>query len=227
MLRGNGLPWPARPASVPRDGASPAHAVTGISEVRRHAPATERNRDPILAVLRRVLPAEGLVLEIASGTGEHAAYFAAALPRLTWQPSDPDPEARASIAAWSSGATTVRPPLPLDAAAERWPIASADAVVCVNMVHIAPWAACAGLVRGAGRILPPGGVLFLYGPYRLGGAHTAPSNASFDAALRAQDPAWGVRDLEAVVDLADASGLTERETVQMPANNLSVVFERR
>jgi len=197
-----------------------------MSATQLHSAAAARNRDPILAVLRRVLPAAGVVLEIASGSGEHAAYFAGAFPRLAWQPSDPDPRAHASIAAWCAGVPTVRPPLALDATDERWPVAPA-AIVCVNMIHIAPWAACEGLLRNAGRSLPAGGVLYLYGPYRVGGRHTAPSNAAFDAGLRARDRAWGVRDLEIVVTLAASHGLDLRETVSMPANNLSVVLERR
>ena len=195
-------------------------------DARRSAPAVQRNRGPILDVLRRVLPPRGLVLEVASGTGEHAAFFAAALPHLIWQPSDPAADARASIAAWCADLPSVRSPLALDAAAERWPITTADAIVCINMIHIAPWAACEGLMRGAGRTLRQGGVLVLYGPYRIGGAHTAPSNAAFDADLRRQNPAWGVRDLEVVIDLAGRHGLVHRETVAMPANNQTVVFER-
>jgi hypothetical protein len=196
-------------------------------DARRHAPATQRNRDPILHVLRRVLPSAGLVLEIASGTGEHAAAFAGALHGVTWQPSDADPAARASIAAWTADLPNVRPPLALDVTASPWPIDAADAIVCINMIHIAPWAACEGLMRGAGAILPAGGgVLFLYGPYAIAGAHTASSNAAFDADLRARDPRWGVRDLDAVVACAAAHGLRHVETVAMPANNLSVVFVR-
>ncbi|HWP67297.1 MAG TPA: DUF938 domain-containing protein [Candidatus Limnocylindria bacterium] len=195
-------------------------------DARRYAAATERNRAPILDVLRRVLPERGLVLEVASGTGEHARAFAAALPALRWQPSDCDPEARASIAAWCAKLPNVAPPLALDATDEPWPVERADAVVCINMIHIAPWAACEGLMRGAGRVLPPGGVLYLYGPFRLGGAHTAPSNAAFDAQLRAQHPAWGVRDLEDVVACAEAHGLRLRARVAMPANNQSVIFSR-
>jgi SAM-dependent methyltransferase len=197
-----------------------------MEDARRSAPAVQRNREPILQVLRRVLPDRGLVLEVASGTGEHAAFFAAALPHLVWQPSDPASEARASIAERCAGLPTVRRPLALDAAADPWPIDAADAIVCINMIHIAPWAACEGLLRGASRTLRPGKVLVLYGPYRVGGAHTAPSNAAFDEGLRAQDPAWGVRDLESVVELAGRHGLAHRETVAMPANNLTVVFER-
>jgi len=197
-------------------------------DFRRMAPATERNREPILAVLRRVLPASGTVLEIASGTGQHVVHFAAALPGLTWQPSDPDAAARASIAAWTAhaGLSNVRVPLALDVCSHPWGIASAQAVVCINMIHIAPWAAAEALFAGAGKLLGPGGVLFLYGPYRRGGAHTAPSNAAFDAQLRATDPEWGVRDMEAVVALGEAQGMRADEPVPMPANNFSLVFRR-
>jgi SAM-dependent methyltransferase len=191
------------------------------------APAAERNRDPILAVLRRVLPDRGTVLEIASGTGQHAVSFARALTGLRWQPSDPSAEARDSIEAWRAEASNVLPPLALDAAAEAWPIDRADAVVCINMIHIAPWSACVGLLRGAGRVLPPGGVLVLYGPYKRGGAHTAPSNEAFDRDLRVRDPAWGVRDVDDVAAEARAHGLAVREIVQMPANNLTLVLASR
>jgi SAM-dependent methyltransferase len=192
---------------------------------RRYAPATQRNREPILAVLRRVLPADGLVLEIASGTGEHAAFFADALPGVTWQPTDVDPTALPGIASWCAGVPNVHPPLVLDVT-QPWPVERADAIVCVNMLHISPWTAGQALLAGAGRVLPAGGVLYLYGPYRRDGAHTAPSNASFDETLRAQDPSWGVRDLETVIATAAARGLRHTETVAMPANNLSVVFRR-
>lgn len=197
-------------------------------DARRFAPATQRNREPLLAVLRRVLPAAGTVLEVASGSGEHAVYFAAEFPSLTWQPSDPDPAALASIAAWTAhaGVANVLPPLVLDAAADPWPAVVADAVLCVNMVHIAPWEACEGLLRGAARALPAGGALVMYGPYRVNGAHTAPSNAAFDADLRARDARWGVRDLEAVVEAARVQGFAHVETVAMPANNLTVVYRR-
>lgn len=196
---------------------------------RRFAPAAARNRDPILDALRRHLPAAGLVLEVASGSGEHAIHFAVALPGLAFQPSDPEEAARASIDAWaaSSGLPNIRPALAIDAAAAGWPVAAADAVVCINMIHIAPWAAAEGLVRGAAAILPPGGPLVLYGPYRRGGAHTAPSNAAFDEDLRGRNPAWGVRDLEAVAALAAAQGFGPPEVTEMPANNLAVVFRRR
>jgi SAM-dependent methyltransferase len=197
-------------------------------DARRHAPATARNRDPILDVLRRHLPETGLLLEVSAGTGEHAVHFAAAFPGLTWQPTDPDPGARASIAAWAREAklNNLRPPLALDAASDTWPLARADAVLCINMIHIAPWAAGLGLLRGAARVLPPGGPLLLYGPYRQGGAHTAPSNEAFDAGLRAQDPDWGVRDLETVAAEAAAVGFGAPEVEAMPANNLMLIFRR-
>jgi SAM-dependent methyltransferase len=200
---------------------------TPPSAAPRHAPATLRNREPILAVLRRVLPPSGIVLEIASGTGEHAVFFAASLPALVWQPSDPDPAARASIAAHAAaaGAGNIRPPLALDAS-QPWPDLAVDAVLCVNMIHIAPWEATEGLMRGAAAVLPPGGPLYLYGPFRRAGRHTADSNAVFDRMLRAQDPRWGVRDLEAVAGLAAAHGFGAPDVVEMPANNLSVTFRR-
>jgi hypothetical protein len=198
-------------------------------DARRFAPAAQRNREPILGVLSRILPATGLVLEVASGSGEHAVFFAAALPHLTWQPSDIDAGDRASIAAWREHAhlENLLAPVALDATAETWPITHADAVVNINMIHISPWAACEGLMRGAARVLPPGGVLFLYGPFMQGGAHTAPSNAAFDRMLREQDSAWGVRDLGDVEKSAVAQGFTLSETVAMPSNNRSVVFRRR
>jgi hypothetical protein len=192
------------------------------------APAVARNRDPILAVLRDVLPAAGIVLEIASGSGEHAVHFAAALPHLAWQPTDPDAQARGSIAAHAAraGLANLLPPLELDASAPVWPVTRADALVSINMIHIAPWRATQGLMAGAARLLSAGSPLYLYGPYREHGRHTAPSNAAFDASLQARNPAWGVRDLDAVVALAAEHGLTLQHTVAMPANNLSVIFRR-
>lgn len=192
------------------------------------APAVARNRDPILAVLRELLPAAGTVLEIASGSGEHAVYFAAALPHRTWQPTDPDAQARRSIAAHAARAKlpNLLAPLELDAAAAAWPVTHADAVVSINMIHIAPWRAAEGLMAGAARLLPAGGLLYLYGPYRQGGQHTAASNAAFDESLKARDPAWGVRNLEDIVALAGRHGLALQRTVAMPANNLSVIFAR-
>jgi hypothetical protein len=195
---------------------------------RQHAPATARNREPILEVCRRVLPPAGTVLEIASGTGEHAVWLAEQLPGLVWQPSDLDDGALESIAAWiaHTGLGNVRPPLRLDVCQERWPVAEVDAVFNANMIHIAPAEACQGLMRGAGRVIVPRGVLVLYGPFRIGGAHTAPSNAAFDADLRQRDPRWGVRDLETVVALAEENGLAFEERVAMPANNQTLVFRR-
>lgn len=192
----------------------------------RHAPATARNRDAILAVLRDVLPQRGTVLEIAAGTGEHAAFFAAALPNLVWQPTDPNDEARSSIAAHATlaGLNNLRPPLALDAAAPDWPVTAADAIVCINMIHIAPWSAAEGLIAGAERLKPE--VLILYGPFRENGAHTAPSNEAFDGWLKAQDPAFGVRDIEEVAALAARHAFALDRRVSMPANNLSLVFRR-
>lgn len=197
-------------------------------DFRETAPSAERNRQPILAVLERVLPASGLVLEIASGTGQHVAHFAKALPGLAFQPSEVDVARHASIAAWirHEGLTNVRAPMAFDVTARPWPVAAADAVVCINVIHIAPWEATLGLMRGAGDILPPGGVLATYGPYKRGGRHTAPGNEAFDASLRARDARWGVRDLEEVASVAAAVGLRLEEVVEMPANNLTVVFRR-
>jgi SAM-dependent methyltransferase len=195
----------------------------------RSAPAAARNREPILGMLRDYLPRPALVLEIASGTGEHAVWFSSALPELTWQPSDLDPDALSSIAAWRDMAAqpNLLPPLWLDASAATWPVTQADAVVAINMVHIAPWTVTQGLIAGAARVLTQGGLLFLYGPFREGGAHTAASNAAFDADLRARDPSWGIRDLDEITALAGQHGLIGPERIAMPANNLTVVFRRR
>jgi SAM-dependent methyltransferase len=197
-------------------------------DTKRHAAATLRNREPILAVLRRWLPVTGTVLEIASGSGEHAAFMAPRFPALIWQPTDAEPAALDSITAWRDecGAANLLAPLRLDVRGE-WPVARADAIFCANMVHIAPWECAVALVKGTGRVLRPGGVLILYGPFRLGGRHTAPSNAAFDLDLRARDPNWGVRDLEAIGALAQAAGLDHLDSVAMPANNLSVIWRRR
>ncbi len=192
------------------------------------APAVARNRDAVLEVLREVLPGSGTVLEIASGSGEHAVHIASALPGVTWLPSDPDPAARRSIAAHTgrSGLTNILPPLDLDAVAAQWPVTRAAGLVCINMIHIAPWAATQGLLAGAGRTLEAGGVLFLYGPFREGGRHTAPSNAAFDESLRGRDPLWGVRDRESVSAEAAKHGLVLSRRVAMPANNLSLIYRR-
>lgn len=196
--------------------------------MRLRYPATARNREPLLAALRPHLPPTGVVLEVASGSGEHAVFLAAALPDLRWQPSDPDPAGRASIAAWveHEGLHNVAPPLPLDAATWPWPVERVDAVLCVNMIHIAPWEAAQGLLRGAAAVLPPGGPLLLYGPFVVDG-QTAPSNREFDASLRARDPRWGVRELRDVERQARAHGLVLEAQVPMPANNLTVVLRRR
>ncbi|MET3724093.1 DUF938 domain-containing protein [Sphingomonas trueperi] len=194
--------------------------------VRRHAPATLRNRAAIATMLGDLLPAAGRVLEVASGSGEHCAYFAEHFPKLEWHPSDPDPDALASIAAWCEGLANVRPPVALDAAAKAWPVAHADAILCINMVHISPWDATLGLMAGAGRLLPPGAPLILYGPYREADVPTAPSNEEFDQSLRARDPAWGLRLLGDVVAAAEAQGLVFERRVAMPANNLIVAFRR-
>jgi len=196
---------------------------------RLYSPATRRNRDPILAVLREVLPPSGTVLEVASGSGEHVVHFAPHFPKLTWQPSDPDPQARVSIAAWiqAAHARNVVPPLDLDVRAGHWPTTHADALICINMIHIAPWSACVGLMGGAGRVVSLDGVLYLYGPYRVGGRHTAPSNDAFDQSLRQQNPEWGVRDLEAVIAEAERNGFAFVKSAPMPANNLSVVFRKK
>ena len=194
--------------------------------MKREAPAAARNRQPILDVLQPHLPAEGLILDVASGSGEHVVHYAAALPALVFQPSDPDPTARASIDAWAEGYPNVRPALALDASTVPWPIERVDAVLCCNMIHIAPWGAAVGLVAGAARVLAPGGLLYLYGPYRRDGRHTAPSNEAFDVSLRRRDPAWGVRDIETVAALARRRGFAAPEIVEMPANNLSLLFRR-
>lgn len=198
--------------------------------MRRSAPAAGRNREPILEVLARVVQGGARVLEIASGSGEHAAFLAPRLHVASWQPTDPDAASVASIDAWREEGGPVLPAKELDVHTRPWPVppGSVSVVVCINMIHIAPWSACEALMRGAGEVLPPGGVLYLYGPFRRGGAHTAPSNEAFDASLRARDPSWGVRDLERVVDEAAKHGLVlDAEGVTaMPANNLSVVLRR-
>jgi hypothetical protein len=209
-------------------------------DLRLFAPATARNREPIRAVLADILPTSGLVLEVASGSGEHVMHLAAAFPKLRFQPSDPSEPARRSIAAWTAetGLGNILPPLDLDASlfdaslcasssqAASWPRV-ADAVLCINMIHISPWSATIGLITQAASILPPGAPLYLYGPYQRNGAHTAPSNAAFDADLRSRNEAWGVRDLDAVAALAASAGFAGPQVIEMPANNLSVIFHRQ
>lgn len=197
-------------------------------DARRFAPAVARNKAAITEALARHLPASGLVLEIASGSGEHALHFATHFPALSFQPTDPDAAALASIVAWQAEVSlpNLLLPLMLDVMADAWPVQKADAVLCINMIHIAPWEATAALMRGAARVLPRDGILFLYGPFKQGGQHTTPSNAEFDASLRAQDVRWGVRDLEAVAEIASAAGFAAPIVEAMPANNLSLILCR-
>jgi len=204
-------------------------AITATPEGALASPAAARNREPILKVLRAHMPARGRVLEIAAGSGEHAVAFAGALPGLEWTPSDPSAEARASIAAWAeaAGLPNLRPALALDVLDEAgWPEEPFAALVCINMIHISPWAATEGLMRLAGRVLPAGGLLVAYGPYREAEVPLAPSNAAFDESLRARDPAWGLRDRDAVAAAAKAEGLALTRRVEMPANNLTLLFRR-
>ncbi|NES23542.1 MAG: DUF938 domain-containing protein [Symploca sp. SIO3E6] len=214
-------------------------------DARQYAPATERNREPILEVLQQVLPNNCTVLEVASGTGEHGVFFAPRLGNRKWLPSEPNPLLLASIEAWRihQPAENLYPPLELDVYDSVWPVETKvspkwlqgldfdtfplAAVVNINMIHIAPWLACLGLIAGTSRILPSGGILYLYGPFKLDGKHTTPSNAAFDTTLRSKNPKWGVRDLNDVVEAARARGLSLLGTYQMPANNLSVVFQRQ
>ena len=227
MTNDKPAPWEPSTGATAQDAA--------IRDDRRlHAPAVARNRDAILDILREVLPATGLVLEIASGSGEHVVHFAGALPGLTFQPSDPNPDALDSIAAWvaQSGARNILPPIRIDAAAEDWPASlrqehAPDAILCINMIHIAPWAAAQGLLRHAGALLPPGAPLILYGPFRRPGHPLEPSNAAFDASLRERNEEWGLRELSEVAALAAEAGFGEPRIIEMPANNLSVVLRRR
>jgi len=202
--------------------------MTDQPDARLSSPAVFRNRGPIFDILRNVLPAQGVILELASGSGEHINYLAERLPALDWQPSDPSPAARASIVAWTAadGLTNVRPPLDLDASALPWPVSNADAILAINMVHISPWAATQGLLREARRLLLPGGLLYLYGPFIQAGIPLAPSNAAFDADLRDRNAAWGLRDLAAIEAAAAESGQKIEAVLPMPANNLSVIVRR-
>lgn len=218
--------------------------MNATPDARQYAPATQRNREYILEVLLQVLPTSGTILELASGTGEHGVFFASRLPNHKWLPSDPNPLARDSINAWKeySQIENIYPPIEIDVRLESWPVEEGvssnwsniedlntypiTAIVNINMIHISPWSACLGLMAGAGRILPDGGILYMYGPYKLNGKHTAPSNEAFDESLRAQNPEWGVRDLDDVVNVAKAQKLQLINIYEMPANNLSVVFQR-
>jgi cyclopropane fatty-acyl-phospholipid synthase-like methyltransferase len=197
-------------------------------DARKNAPATERNRDYILKVLQSFVPADASVLEIASGSGQHATHFAKHFPEARWQPSDLSAENRASIDAWAQAeqVTNIQPALTLDVHQQPWPVAHADVVVCINMIHIAPWTACEHLLRGAHQIVPTGGWLFLYGPYHQNGKPTSPSNHEFDQWLQSQDPSWGVRDMEKVIQAAQEQQFVLEQCVPMPANNFSLVFRR-
>jgi hypothetical protein len=207
-------PWLAREAPSDTD--------------KRHAPATLRNRDAIVDILRGILPEHGTVLEVASGSGEHIVHFAQAFPAFRWQPSDPDAAALRSIAAWSTeaGAANVLPPVMIDASSEDWPVERADALLCINMIHISPWVATLGLLRGAAQLLPEGAPLYLYGPYIQAGVETAPSNLAFDQSLKSRDPAWGLREVADVEAAAQGEGFRLERIVPMPANNLSLIFRR-
>lgn len=223
---------------------APTESNPDFGNARQYAPATQRNRGAILAILQQVLPPEGLVLEIAAGTGEHAVFFAPQLWPREWLPSDVNPVALASITAWRQDlpSPNLHPPIALSAIDPHWSIeeparqqqlaingvdlSRLNAIVNINMIHISPWAVCEGLMAGAGRLLPSGGILYLYGPFKRDGDHTSVSNEDFDESLRAQNPEWGVRDLEAVVELATHQGLTLIEILPMPANNFSVVCQK-
>lgn len=197
--------------------------------MRREAPAAARNRGPIAEVLADELPASGLVLEVASGTGEHAVHFARRFPHLEWQPSDPDPAALHSIAAWREheGLENLLPPLELDATAADWPVREADALLCINMAHISPIAATEGVLRHAARLLPPGAPLIFYGPFIENGVETAPSNLAFDASLRARDAQWGLRSVGWLDGRASENGFDRTRRVAMPANNLTLIYRRQ
>ncbi len=199
-----------------------------MKDLRLRYTATDRNRDPICEVLQTILPAAGIVLEIASGSGEHVVHFGRQFPALPFQPSDPDPKALQSIAAWIAheNAANVLAPLLVDASATNWPVSAADAILCINMVHISPWAATLGLFAHAAALIPSGAPLYLYGPYRRAGIETAPSNEAFDADLKRRNPEWGLRLLEDVAEVARRNGFGPPDVVEMPANNLSVVFRR-
>lgn len=208
------------------ENAKPWFVKDAIGQVRKHAPATLRNRDVIVDVLRSILPDSGMVLEIASGSGEHVACFAAAFPNLLWQPSDPDPEARASISAWCADRENVLAPVALDAAVDGWPVEEVAAILCINMVHISPWDATIGLMRGASRRLDSGAPLYLYGPYHRADVKTAESNEAFDRSLRSRNPKWGLRTVDDMIALGSQNGFGFERLVEMPANNLSLIFTK-
>jgi SAM-dependent methyltransferase len=203
--------------------------ITDVSaDGRIVSPSAERNKQPIAEILMRVLPPQGDVLEVSSGTGQHVVHFARAMPGIRWQPTEQDADSLKSIARWlaDSNLSNVNAPIHLDVHDDTWPVAGVAAVVCINMIHIAPPSATEALLRGAASVLLPGGILFLYGPYRREGRHTSPGNEAFDESLKARDAQWGIRDLEDVVRLAAARGFALQATYEMPANNLSVIFRK-
>ena len=213
--------------SPSRDNHPDNHSAMGL-EAKRHAPATQRNRSAIISVLKRILPKTGKVVEIASGSGEHVVQFAKAFPELEWQPSDLEAGARASIDAWAREAAlpNIAPALEIDASSSNWPIEDAAAILCINMIHISPRSATDGLLAGSGKLLAPGSPLFLYGPFRIAGQPTAPSNEAFDQSLKARNPEWGLPKLEEVESAAKMHGLALFETIEMPANNISAIFQK-
>jgi hypothetical protein len=212
--------------SDPTPAPKPWLASEAEGQARKIAPAVQRNRDAIASVLNDVLPNRGLVLELASGSGEHAVHFATLFPQIDWQPSDTEPHALASIEAWRqhAGRANMLPALAVDAAAPSWPISAADAVLCINMIHISPWSSTEGLIAGAGRLLKSGQPLLLYGPFLQAGVETAPSNLAFDSSLRARNPQWGVRAVEDVIALAHQHGFMRERIITMPAHNLFVAL---
>lgn len=195
---------------------------------RLFAPSAARNMQPVCDVLQPLLPKRGTVLEIASGSGEHIVKLAELTPETTFQPSDPGEDERRSIDAWrqSLKLDNVQPAISIDATASQWPIASADVVYCMNMIHISPWAATVGLIEGAARTLATDGLLYTYGPYRRDGRHTSTGNETFDQSLRQRNPEWGIRDVEEIISLAESHGFRTPDIVEMPANNLSLLFRR-
>ena len=203
------------------------------TDVRLDYPATGRNQEVILDVLKEALPNSGAVLEVASGSGQHITYFAQQIPQLKWQPSDIEAAARASIDAWRNemGVTeAVHTPIDLDASVDIWSlghIKDLNAIMSINMIHISAWEACLGLLKNASRVLPAGGVLYLYGPFKVGGFHIAPSNAEFDLSLQSQNPSWGVRNLDDVAEEALKQNFQLMKTIRMPANNFSVIFHKK
>jgi hypothetical protein len=197
-------------------------------DARRYAPSSARNRDALLQVLKLILPQTGTILEIASGTGEHACYFAPAFGAAIWQPTDADESAIASINAHreADSPANLAPPLRLNVMESKWKVNAADAVLCVNMVHITPWVCCKNLLRGCAHVLSPGAPLVLYGPFKQDGAHTAPSNAKFDQTLRGQNAEWGIRDMAEIAEAGKARGLTIEDPIAMPSNNFCLIFRQ-